>query len=43
MACPNEEIGNGDVRRLGIAVSDIILEPSARRRLYPAWKHLFRA
>jgi glycosyltransferase involved in cell wall biosynthesis len=29
MACPNEQIGNGDVRRLGIAVSDVMLEPLA--------------
>jgi glycosyltransferase involved in cell wall biosynthesis len=43
MSCPNDQLRNGDLRRLGIPVSDIIIEPLARRRLYPAWKHLFRA
>ena len=27
MACPHERIGNGDIRRLGIALSDIAIEP----------------
>jgi len=43
MSCPNDQLRNGDLRRLGIPVSDIIIEPLARRRLYPAWKHLVRA
>lgn len=31
MACPDEQIGNGDLRQLGIAVSDIIIEPLTAR------------
>ncbi len=42
MTCPNERLGNGDLRRIGIPVSDIIIEPLSHRRLFPAWQRLFR-
>jgi glycosyltransferase involved in cell wall biosynthesis len=28
MRCPHEQLGNGDTRRLGIALSDIVIEPT---------------
>jgi hypothetical protein len=34
MVCPNDRLGNGDLRRLGIAVSDVVIEPLTLRRLY---------
>ena len=28
MRCPHEQLGNGDIRRLGIALSDIVIKPT---------------
>lgn len=43
MTCPNDRLHNGDFRRIGIPVGDIIIEPLPQRQLYPSWKRLFRS
>jgi len=42
MFCPDELSGNGDRRRVGIAVGDIIIEPLDRRRHFAGalWRRL---